>query len=143
MITVVSLVYHLSLYRVTTVLLRVFLMLCILFLGLIYFVAGSLYLLIFLTCFIHFYLPSGNHLCSLYLRLLFYCFFTFVFLDSTYKWNCMVFVFLCLVLFFRFHIQVNLYGICLSVFSHSIIPSRSIHAFANGKISFFCATVYT
>ena len=42
----------------------------------------------------------------------------FVFLDSMYKWDDIVFVFLCLT------------------FSLSITPSRIIHAVAKGKISF-------
>ena len=52
----------------------------------------------------------------LYLWVLFSLFICFV--DSTYKWNYMVFVF-------------------LWVISLSIILSRSIHVAANGKISFF------
>ena len=40
-------------------------------------------------------------------------------------------------LFFRFHIQVISYSICLSLISLSIISSRSIHTAANGSISFF------
>ena len=119
-------------------------MLCISFLGLINFVTGRLYLLIFLTYFIHFYLLSSNHFCSLYLWLLFYCFFTFVFLDSTYKWNHMVFVFLCFVLFLDYTYKWNhMVFAFLWLFSRSIIPSRSIYTFANGKISFFYANVYT
>ena len=43
----------------------------------------------------------------------------FCVLDSTCKWNYMVFIFL-----------------CLTYFTY-IIPSRSIHVFENGKISFF------
>ena len=46
------------------------------------------------------------------------CSFVFVFLDSTYKWNHMVFVFLWLI-------------------SLSIVHSRSTHIVANGKISCF------
>ena len=73
------------------------------FLWLIYFVTGSLYLLVSLTYFTHLPtpLPTGNHLFVLciydfvsVLLCLFFCF-----LDSTYKWNHVVFVFLCLTYF--------------------------------------------
>ena len=44
----------------------------------------------------------------------------------------------CVHLFLIFHIWVKSYNICLSSdISFSIIPSRSIHVFVNGKISSF------
>ena len=65
-------------------------------------------------------LPSDNHQFSLcvfeFVSVLFVC--LFCSLDSTCKWNHMVLVFLWLI-------------------SLSIIPSRSIHAVTDGKISFF------
>ena len=93
----------------------------------IYLVAGSLYLLISLTYYspLQNSLPSGNHLfCSLYLWLCFWCLFIcLVFLDSPYKWNHTVFVFLWLI-------------------SLNIIPSRSIDVVANGKdFILFCGWV--
>ena len=59
--------------------------------------------------------PHGSHqfwVCSSFVCL-------FCSLDSIHKWDHMVFVFLCWFI------------------SLSIIPFRSIHAIANGKISFF------
>ena len=90
--------YHLSPYKVMTILLTIFSMLYISSLWLIYFVTGSLYLLIPIT---YFTSPVWQpHFCSLYLWVCF-CFVLFFhlfcFLNSTYKWNQTVFVFLCLV----------------------------------------------
>ena len=72
----------------------------------------------------HLWQPS---VCSLYLWLCF-CFVTFAhlfyFLDSTYKWNHTVFIFLCMT------------------YSFSITPSRSIHVIANGKVSFFLWLIF-
>ena len=50
---------------------------------------------------------------------LFYKFICIIFLDSTYKWYHMIFVFLCLTI------------------SHNMIISRSIHVAAKGIVSFF------
>ena len=84
----------------------------------------SIYLLIFLSYFSPFLypLPCGNHLLVLCL----YdsvCFVVFIhlfwYLDSTCKWNHIIFVFL--------HPTI----------SFSIISSRSIHVVADGKITFF------
>ena len=79
----------------------------------IYFITGSLYLL---TPFIPFptrnALPSGNHHSILCIWVL------FCFSDSTYKWDCLVFV-------------------CISFISLNIIPSRSIYVIENGRILSF------
>ena len=48
-----------------------------------------------------------------------------MFLDSAYKWNHMIFVFLCLTYFTYF------------TYYHFMIISRSIHVAAHGIISFF------
>ena len=115
--------YHLSPYKVITMSLIIFPVLYILSPWLIYFVIGSLYLLIFLTYFTH--LPTPASLVTTYLfsasaSLFLFCLSSFfVFLHSTYKWNHTVLLF------------------AAWLFSHSIIPSRSIHAVANGKVSFF------
>ena len=55
---------------------------------------------------------------SLYMRLLWFLLCLFFILDSTYKWNLTVFVFLWLILFRK-------------------KPTRFIHDVANGKISLF------
>ena len=66
-------------------------------------------------------LPSGNHLFILYntVSVLFCLFIWFIFSDSPYKWNHVVFVFFWLILF-------------------SIILPRSIQVGAHAKISFLC-----
>ena len=107
-----------------TILLTIFLMLCISSLWLnIFFVIRTLFILISLTYFTH-RPPHTSHLWQphvcIYKSLLF----------------CYVSSF---VLFFRFHGYVKSFGICHSVLliSLSMIPSRSVHVVANGKISFF------
>ena len=81
--------YHLSPYKVTTILLIRFYMLYITFL---WFILYKLCLLISLIYLVHFSFPflSGNHICCLYLwdSYWFYFFFTY----STCKWNHAVFV---------------------------------------------------
>ena len=66
---------------------------------------------------------SSNHLFAL-------CIYDFVLILSVtaFRFTC-----------FRFHVHVKSYGICLSPsdISHSMVPSKSIHAVANSKISFF------
>ena len=85
-------------YKVITVLLTVFPILCISFQWCIYFIIGSLYLLISLPAFHSFPLPPSPlaTTCSLNLWVCF-CFVMFVhliwFWDSAYKWNHTVFVF--------------------------------------------------
>ena len=80
--------YHLAPYKVNTLLLTILPLLYVSPLWLIYFVTGSLYLLISLTYFTHPTnpLPSGSHLFVLWVS-----FVTFVhlfyFLDSTYMWK--------------------------------------------------------
>ena len=67
------------------------------------------------------HLLSGNHQFSIFESLLvfqLFCLFICFSLDSTYKWNYMVFVLL-------WHITL------------SITSSRSIHIVTNGKVSFF------
>ena len=61
-------------------------------------------------------LPNANH--HLVLCIYDSVFVLFCFLDPTHKWDYVVFIFLCLI-------------------SLSIIHSRTTHAVANGKISFF------
>ena len=69
-------------------------MLYIISLGLIYFITGSLYLL---TTFTHFAHPHASAPSNYQSVLCIYEFgFLFLFLDSTYKWDHVVFVFLCL-----------------------------------------------
>ena len=113
----------LSPYKVITISLTIFLMLYITSPWLIYFITGGLYLLIPLTYFVSLTpLPSGNHpFFSVFMSLFSFCFVClFCFLDSTYKWDHRVFIFVRLI-------------------SISIIPSRSIHVVTNGKILFFMA----
>ena len=103
-------------------------MLYITSLWLIYLIIGSPNLLISLTNFTHPLLPSLLAPTSLFSVLwVCFCFLMFVhlfcFLDSTYKWNHIAFVFLWLI-------------------SLSIIPSRSICVAPNGKISFFFMAEY-
>ena len=66
----------------------------------LYFITESLYLLISLTYFTQFSTPlhSGNHQFVSLTLFLFFVVPLFCFLDSTYKWDCMVFVFLQLIL---------------------------------------------
>ena len=112
---------HLSPYRVITMSLIIFPVLYILSPWLIDFVIGSLYLLIFLTYFTHLPPPTSlltTRLFSASASLFLFCSSIFFdFLHSTYKWNHTVFWFF--------------------PSDFSIIPSRSIRAVANGKISFF------
>ena len=99
-----------------------FLLLYITSLWLIYFVTGSFYLLIPFTYFTTFPLTPQTTT-SLFcfcvsVSVLFHLIIYFVFLDSTYKWDHVVFVFLWFI-------------------SLSKIPSRSNHVVRNGKISLF------
>ena len=112
-------IYSLSNFQIcNTVLLTIVTMLYIRSPWLIYFINGSLYLLTTPPSPISLTAPSPPcpwqpPVYSLYLwTCSFWCF-----LDSTYKWDHIVFVLLCLT-------------------SLSIMPSRSIHVVANGKISF-------
>ena len=81
------------------------------------FITANLYFLMLLL--FHIFLPLPRiwqpSICYEFVSILFVALF---FLNSTYNWNPMVFVFLCLFI------------------SLSIIPSRSIHP-TNGKVSFF------
>ena len=99
------------------IIIDIFPILYISYLWLIYFVTGSLYLLISLTYFSSTPPLATISLFSVYMNLsvLLHFFICFVFLDSTCKWNYTVFVFLWLI-------------------SLSIISS--IHVVANGNISF-------
>ena len=116
--------YHLAPHEVITVLLTIFSMLYITS-PWHYFITGSFYLLILFTYFACSPTPtcSGNYQFASYIyesvSVLFCLGFLFCFVDSTCKWSHTVFVFL-----------------CLTYFTY-IIPSRSIHVIANGKISFF------
>ena len=107
---------HLVPYKVITVLLTIFLMLYMTSPWLIYYVTGGLYLLIPFIYFAHspqpppFWQPP---ICSLYLWIYFHIVSSFCFLDSTYKWDHAVFLFLWLI-------------------SLSIIPSKSMHVVTNG-----------
>ena len=123
---------HLSPYKVTTILLTILYSPCCTFHPcdwLIYFVTGSLYLLIFLTYFTHPLtpLPSDSHL------------FVLCICES-------LSVLLCLfVLLFQIpHISEIMWYLPFSVWltSLNIIPSRSIHVVANGKILFFFMALY-
>ena len=106
--------YHLSPFKVITTLLTIFPILYITSPWLIYFITGSLCLLIPFTYFTHPPIPCQPPVCSLYLWVCF-CFVMFIcFLDSTCKWNHAVFVFLWLN-------------------SLSIIPSKSIHVVTNER----------
>ena len=126
MITTMS-SYHLSPYKVNTIL-TVFHILYITSPWLIHFITRSLCLLIPATHFppcprpLFLWQPPLG-ICSLYLwvwvQFCFVC--LFCILNSTYKWNHVVFVFLWLILL-------------------SIIPSRSNHVVANDNISFFLMT---
>ena len=113
---------HLSLYRVITILI-IFLTLYITSLWLTYYVTGGWYLLIAYT---YFALPPSlssllattclfSEPMSLFLFL--FCLFV-LFFDSTCKWDHVAFLFLWLI-------------------SLSIISSRFIHVFTNGKIFSF------
>ena len=73
----------------------------------------------------HPFLLCQSSVCTLYLWICFCC--LFCFLNSTYKWNHAVFVFLYLT-YFTFSIWL---------ISLSVIPCRSIHVVTNDKISFF------
>ena len=89
-----------------------------------YFVSSSLYLSLTYPYIAPTPIPlsTRNHSFVLYVResVSFFAIFTSLlyFLDSTYLWYYTVFVFLCLS-------------------SLSIIPSKSVHVVANGKMSFF------
>ena len=80
---------------------------------------------------------------SLHLPHLFYSFSPCPFLLATtclFSVSTDLFPFYCvhsLVLFFRFHIWMKSYGICLWFILFSIIHSRPIHVITNDKISFF------
>ena len=90
-------IYSLSNFHTcTTVLLHIFTMLYITPPGLIYFIIGSLQLLTPFTCFAH---PSSLTLGNCQDILCISEFRFFFFLDSTYKWDHMVFVFLHLTYF--------------------------------------------
>ena len=109
-------------YKVITIFLIIFLILCIISPWLIYFTAEGLYLLAPFIYFTHPTLLSSGKppfvlwICSLCLFK--FCFACFVFIDSTYNWDHMVFLFLWLI-------------------ALGVIPSRSIHIASNGKISHF------
>ena len=62
-------------------------------------------------------LPSGNHFLILFLTLCPFC----------YIWS--------FVFFYRFHISVKSYSICLSLTLVSTVPSRSIHVVAKGTVA--------
>ena len=71
------------------------------FLWLIYFITQSFYILIPFAFYAHPFTPRsfGNHQLVLVIYeyiFVFFLFVCFVFLDSTYEWNHMVFTFLCL-----------------------------------------------
>ena len=87
-------------------------MLNIIFQWLIYFVTRNVYVLTFFTPFFHPYpSPWKTPICSL-------C-----------QWACFVFV-------FRLHESIWYFSFSVWLISLSIIPSRSNHVAANGKISF-------
>ena len=109
---------NLSPYKVTTVLLTIFLMLYITSRGLFYNWRFVPLPPLHLFCTLLHALPSANHpfvLC-IYESVLFV--YLFCILDSTHKWDHTVFFFLWLI-------------------SLSVIPFRFIHVAANGKIEFF------
>ena len=93
------------------------------FLGFISFITQSSYFLIFLTHFTLSPTPSplaSTSLFSVSMNLFLFCYvcLSVLFLDTTYKWN-------------KQYLSLLAWLISLS-----IISSRSIHAFANGKILF-------
>ena len=107
---------HLSPYKVTTILLAIFPMLYIAS-PCIYYMTGSLYVLILFTYFIHSPTPSTLAIASLFSLCLWvsFCFILFVhlfcFIDSTYKRNHIVFAFLCLNYFTK-HNTLQVYPCC-------------------------------
>ena len=90
--------YYVSPYKDLTYLFIVFPTLDILYPWLIYFVTGSFYILISLTYFFPPATPllSGNHLFALCIYNCFFFVHFFCILDSTHKWNHILFVFLSL-----------------------------------------------
>ena len=84
-----------SYYKILSIL-----VLCIIFLWLIYFITGSLYLLMPFTYLVSFPTPSLLETTSLFSgSMSLFVFYLFCFLDSIYKWRPTVFVFLCLTYF--------------------------------------------
>ena len=118
--------HHLSQYIVITVLWTSFHMCCVTLLWLIHYItniAGCLYHLILFTYFTQSPTPlplATTRLSCVSKSWLPFCFdCLFCFLDPTYKWSHVVFVFFWLILF-------------------SIILPGCIHVVVQGKISFFC-----
>ena len=104
--------YHQPPYKVTTILLAIFPMLYILSPWCIYFVTGSLPLpSIPFTYFTHSCHP--HFLWQLSMSLLLFCYAgSFVlFLDSTYKWNHMIFVFDSMT-YFTYHTAIQVHQYC-------------------------------
>ena len=113
--------YHLSPFNIITILWTIFPILYMKSLWLIYFITGSLCLLIPFTYFAHRPPAQQPPVCSLYLWICFCFVCLFCFLYSTYKWDHVVFV------------SLSVWLIPLSM-----IPSRSIHVVAKVRFhSFF------
>ena len=137
-------------YKIIIILLTVFSILCISFQWRMYFIIGSLYLLISLPAFHLFPLPPSPLATTFSLNLwVYFCSVMFVhligFWDSAYKWNHMVFVFKILKLLGE-NIGINLPDLRLGRAFLDIKPKAQVTEskinWTSSKLKSFCGFVY-